>query len=91
MFEVFLPQLLLYPNPTDPLNSNAASMLLRSPDSFKSTVKEYIVKFARDVSMAEAALADEGVKRAHSSKDDDDTSSLSDDDDSGNTSHIPDL
>lgn len=39
VFEVFLPQLLLYPNPTDPLNSDAASMLMRDPDAYNAKVK----------------------------------------------------
>lgn len=39
VFEQFLPQLLLYPNPSDPLNGEAASLLLRSPDDYKRKVK----------------------------------------------------
>lgn len=48
VFEVFLPQLLLYPNPTDPLNGEAASLLLREPERFKQKVKEYIARYASD-------------------------------------------
>lgn len=39
VFEVFLPQLLLYPNPTDPLNGEAAAMLMRDPTSYNNKVK----------------------------------------------------
>ena len=39
VFEQFLPQLLLYPNPSDPLNGEAASLLLRSPDEYRRKVK----------------------------------------------------
>jgi len=46
IFEVFLPQLLLYPNPTDPLNGEAAALLLKDPDRFKATVIEYVKKYA---------------------------------------------
>ncbi|CAG9461930.1 unnamed protein product [Pedinophyceae sp. YPF-701] len=46
VFEVFLPQLLLYPNPTDPLNGEAAALLIRQPAAYEAKVKEYVRKFA---------------------------------------------
>jgi ubiquitin-conjugating enzyme E2 H len=39
IFEVFLPQLLRYPNPTDPLNGEAAALLMREPKSYEAKVK----------------------------------------------------
>jgi len=48
IFEVFLPQLLLYPNPTDPLNGEAAALLLKDPERFKSTVIDYVKKHASE-------------------------------------------
>ena len=39
IFEVFLPQLLRYPNPADPLNGEAAAMLMREPKNYESKVK----------------------------------------------------
>ena len=39
VFETFLPQLLLYPNPTDPLNGEAAALLMREPEAYNKKVK----------------------------------------------------
>jgi len=39
IFEVFLPQLLRYPNPTDPLNGEAAALLMREPKNYDIKVK----------------------------------------------------
>jgi ubiquitin-conjugating enzyme E2 H len=46
VFEVFLPQLLLYPNPSDPLNGAAAALMMRDPQAYRDKVREYVVKFA---------------------------------------------
>lgn len=39
IFEVFLPQLLRYPNPTDPLNGEAAALLIREPKNYEAKVR----------------------------------------------------
>ena len=39
IFEVFLPQLLRYPNPNDPLNGEAAALLMRHPKEYEVKVK----------------------------------------------------
>lgn len=39
IFEVFLPQLLRYPNPNDPLNGEAASLIMRHPKEYEVKVK----------------------------------------------------
>ena len=49
IFEVFLPQLLRYPNPADPLNGEAASLLLREPQAYENRVREYVLRFASEV------------------------------------------
>lgn len=46
VFDAFLPQLLRYPNPSDPLNGEAAAMLLRNPESFNTRAKDSIRKYA---------------------------------------------
>ncbi|KAL2135052.1 hypothetical protein VTI74DRAFT_9972 [Chaetomium olivicolor] len=74
IFEVFLPQLLRYPNPSDPLNGEAAALLLREPKSYEQKVKEYVQKYASKEAADEAGAE---------SEDDDDLSSVAsyDDDD----------
>lgn len=39
IFEVFLPQLLRYPNPNDPLNGEAAALMMRHPKEYDAKVK----------------------------------------------------
>lgn len=46
IFEVFLPQLLRYPNPADPLNGDAAVLLLREPKSYEAKVRDYVSRYA---------------------------------------------
>lgn len=46
VFTVFIPQLLRYPNPTDPLNGEAAALLLRNPKAYAEKVRSYVTKFA---------------------------------------------
>ena len=48
IFESFLPQLLTYPNPTDPLNSSAAALYLRRPEEYKRKVSEYVRMYASE-------------------------------------------
>ncbi|KAG9535670.1 hypothetical protein KCU71_g22051, partial [Aureobasidium melanogenum] len=83
IFEVFLPQLLRYPNPTDPLNGEAAALMMREPKSYEAKVKEYVSKYA-----SKEAAEDAG----EDSDDDDEMSSVgsfdSDDEPAGNMDEI---
>lgn len=47
IFEVFIPQLLRYPNPTDPLNGEAAALLMREPKSYDAKVKGTLARRLR--------------------------------------------
>ena len=48
IFEEFLPQLLLYPNPNDPLNADAADLLLHHKKKYEEKVKKYVKLYAKD-------------------------------------------
>jgi hypothetical protein len=60
VFAVFLPQLLLYPNPTDPLNGAAAALLMKDKKAYETRVKEYVKKYAsQDISFGDEDEDDE--------------------------------
>ncbi|KAM0723726.1 hypothetical protein Q7P37_000716 [Cladosporium fusiforme] len=78
IFEVFLPQLLRYPNPTDPLNGEAAALLMKEP-------KAYDLKgefgFARTHELTKAFLFSEYVAKYATKEEVDQAGENSDDSD----------
>jgi len=75
IFEVFLPQLLRYPNPNDPLNGEAAALLMRHPKDYEAKVRDYVRLYAtlEEIEKVEAKHEEEDEDREMS-----DVGSLSD-------------
>ena len=46
IFDTFLPQLLLYPNPADPLNPEAAALMIKENERYEKKVKDHVQKYA---------------------------------------------
>lgn len=46
IFEVFLPQLLLYPNASDPLNGEAAAMYMQDREGYNKRIRDTVQKYA---------------------------------------------
>ncbi|KAG6590315.1 Ubiquitin-conjugating enzyme E2 5, partial [Cucurbita argyrosperma subsp. sororia] len=76
VFEVFLPQLLLYPNPSDPLNGDAASLMMKDRKQYDEKVKEYCERFAKKENDNKCTSEDESEEDEMS-----DNESVSSDDD----------
>lgn len=72
IFEQFLPQLLKYPNPDDPLNVNAAQLILHKPDVYEHKVLRYVRRYAHE------KLNDYESEDIEEDKDDTSSSSFSD-------------
>ncbi|GAB7338091.1 hypothetical protein MBLNU457_4454t2 [Dothideomycetes sp. NU457] len=79
IFEVFLPQLLRYPNPTDPLNGEAAALLMREPKSYDNKVKGIYtsslymdIPLTRDVEYVSRYASKEAADEAGDDSDDED-------------------
>jgi len=58
IFESFLPQLLTYPNPTDPLNGEAAAMYLHRPEEYKKKVSDFVKRYATEEALRDPAEDD---------------------------------
>lgn len=87
VFSVFLPQLLAYPNPKDPLNGEAAALLLQDPKKYDAKVREHVKRYA---SVRVDLKKKNGTSYAHDDDDNDsdfsdlsDISDMDDDDDDG--------
>ncbi|XP_068647919.1 ubiquitin-conjugating enzyme E2-23 kDa-like isoform X1 [Aristolochia californica] len=74
VFEVFLPQLLLYPNPTHPLNRDAASLMMKDKQQYEQKVKEYCELYAKKESITSTAeeSSDEDISDGQSTRSSDD-------------------
>jgi len=83
IFDIFLPQLLTYPNPADPLNGEAAALQLREPERYEAKVKDMVAKYAKPEDYPQGSTAggdDEGggeAKEDDSDFDDDGGGSMS--------------
>lgn len=64
IFESFLPQLLTYPNPIDPLNGDAAAMYMHKPEEYKKKVKEYVKRYATEDALAATERGSNGSSSA---------------------------
>lgn len=75
VFDTFLPQLLTYPNPTDPLNRDAAALYLHKPEDYEAKIKDYVKRYA-----TEEALREQEKLSGHgcSNESSEDESSISD-------------
>ncbi|CAN6836497.1 hypothetical protein HID58_063590 [Brassica napus] len=74
VFESFLPQLLLYPNPSDPFNGEAASLLMRDRAAYEKKVKEYCKAYAKPEDIG----APEEISSDDEDEDEDEDDSMSD-------------
>jgi len=72
VFETFLPQLLMYPNPADPLNGEAAALLMNSPDDYAAKVKAHVALHATQKAIDDAFGDDESDMSSVDSMDEED-------------------
>ncbi|ANM69489.1 ubiquitin conjugating enzyme 4 [Arabidopsis thaliana] len=72
VFETFLPQLLLYPNPSDPLNGEAAALMMRDRPAYEQRVKEYCEKYAKPGEGSEDKSSDEELSEEEYGSDNED-------------------
>ncbi|PON93350.1 Ubiquitin-fold modifier-conjugating enzyme [Trema orientale] len=87
VFEVFLPQLLLYPNPSDPLNGDAASLMMKDRKLYDQKVKEYCEKYAKKEHITNLTPEEEESGEEHTTDEESDPSDDDDEDDDDIAGH----
>jgi hypothetical protein len=65
IFEIFLPQLLSYPNSKDPLNIDAANLINLSIEEYNKMVKFYVQKYAVFKKDSVSTMEIEDLKPVH--------------------------
>ena len=63
IFDVFLPQLLLYPNPSSPLNPEAASIMIKDINKYNEKVVENVRKYAQGAGKPEGKKCSEEIRK----------------------------
>lgn len=79
IFENFLPHLLRYANPSDPLNTEASNLMTKDESKYNDTVKRYVQQYAKNITID----TEEDDEKNYSEDEDDelsDVGSLSSDD-----------
>ena len=67
IFDIFLPQLLMYPNPKDPLNPEAALLQLKFKEKYIKKIKVLVEKYAKRASTRKMSyLEKEDLQRKNS-------------------------
>eukprot|EP00656_Telonema_subtile_P024125 TRINITY_DN25_c0_g1_i2.p1 TRINITY_DN25_c0_g1~~TRINITY_DN25_c0_g1_i2.p1 ORF type:complete len:134 (-),score=32.91 TRINITY_DN25_c0_g1_i2:415-816(-) len=79
VFTIFLPQLLLYPNPSDPLNGEAAALMMRDPEKYKARIRATVAANAA-AQPTTADMANESVADADDDSELSELSAMSEDD-----------
>ena len=69
VLESFLPQLLQDPNPSDPLNGDAAALMIQEPTQYQAKVRQYVQTYATATETSSGHDADD----SYESSEDDET------------------